>query len=398
MRRHTKGDGLKFGAFIAFPCFSCFFTTFRIFVADLLLDAMRKIKETIRLRSRLLKNGCKSLYLDYYYKGNREYEYLNMYLVPENTPLDRTRNRETLKSAEAIKAKRIIEKQQIIAGTHKKESVSFYGLLDLVLAKKKKDVSSGTYFTHSNAANILRTFQSKDIPLAKIDRQWISSYNSYLIGQGYSNNYVVFHLRLIRSYLKFAEDNGFIDKSPAQTYKIQRKTDTKREYLTLEELKRLYNTDCRSAILKRVFLFSCLTGLRYSDIRKLTWGEVFEQDGLTRLVFSQKKTGGMEYLDINKQAAELLGERGADNSLVFADFRHGHFSPKLTKWAESAGIKKHLTFHSGRHTFAVIMLELGADLFTISKLLGHRDIKTTQIYAKILDRKKQDAVNRIPEL
>lgn len=359
---------------------------------------MRKIKETIRLRTRLLKSGCKSLYLDYYYKGNREYEYLNMYLIPENTPLDRARNKETLKSAEAIKAKRIIEKQQVLAGTHKKESPSLHSLLSMIEEKKSKDVTEGSWLVYKNGANLVREFQKKDLPLEKIDRQWLQSYNEFLIDKGYSTNYIIFQMRQMRSFLKFAEDNDFIDKSPAHTMKMQHKTDTRREYLNLEELRRLYNTDCKHALLKRAFLFSCLTGLRFSDIQKLTWGEVYEQEGQTRIVFSQKKTGGVEYLDISDQATKLLGERGADESLVFEGFGHGHFSPKLTRWAKKAGIKKHLTFHSGRHTFAVIMLELGADLFTLSKLLGHKDIATTQIYAKILDRKKQDAVNRIPEL
>lgn len=115
--------------------------------------------------------------------------------------------------------------------------------------------------------------------------------------------------------------------------------------------------------------------------------------------FKQKKTGGQEYLDINEQAAELLGERGKPQDLVFPYM----ISPDsqnsiIQQWVYKAGINKKITFHCGRHTFAVMMLDLGADLYTVSKLLGHKLIGTTQIYAKVLDKNKQAAVSRIPTI
>ena len=174
-----------------------------------------------------------------------------------------------------------------------------------------------------------------------------------------------------------------------------------RDYLSLEEVKALAAADCDFPEIKRAFLFSCLTGLRRSDIIKLTWGEVTELNGRTRLVFRQKKTGGQEYLDITPQAAELIGNRGkakpADK--VFGDIRYpSDTNDSLRIWALRAGIDKNVTFHVGRHTFAVLMLTLGTDIYTVSKLLGHRELKTTQIYAKIIDEKKQAAVYNIPKI
>ena len=114
----------------------------------------------------------------------------------------------------------------------------------------------------------------------------------------------------------------------------------------------------------------------------MTWAEVQEQSGFTRIIFRQKKTGGQEYLDITPQAAELMGERGKPNEPVFTDIH----SPSCTneaikRWVLRAGIKKEITFHIARHTFAVMMLDLGTDIYTVSKLLGHRELNTTQIYA-----------------
>ena len=359
---------------------------------------MKKVKELIRLRSRLIKNGCKSLYLDYYNKGVREYEYLSLYLIPEHTPLDRERNKETMRAAEMIKAKRIIEKQNGIAGIDQKKKVSLYQLIDLYVERKKKDVSQGSFFVYSNSVNLLREFQPTDIPLVRVDREWCERYGDFLLSKDYTKNYVLFQMRNFRSVLKFAEENGFIFRSPARFLRLGKKQETKREYLTFAELSKLSRTDCKDELLKRAFLFSCLTGLRLSDIEKLTWGEVVENGDAVRIVFNQKKTGGLEYLDVSKQASVYLGERGDVNALVFEGLKRKRTTEKLCRWAKDAAINKHLTFHSGRHTFAVVMLEFDADLFTISKLLGHKDIKTTQIYAKILDKKKQDAVNKIPEL
>ena len=170
-------------------------------------------------------------------------------------------------------------------------------------------------------------------------------------------------------------------------------------YLTIDEVRKLAQTPCRSEEVKTAFLFSCLTGLRRSDIAKLTWGEVHQQGEFTRIIFRQKKTGGQEYLDITKQAAALMGERGADDERVFKWFNSpGSTNDIIRVWVANAGINKDITFHCGRHTFATMMLDLGADIYTVSKLLGHADISTTQIYAKVLDKKKQAAVAAIPDV
>ena len=136
-----------------------------------------------------------------------------------------------------------------------------------------------------------------------------------------------------------------------------------------------------------------------SDIEKMRWSEVQQQGEFTRIIYKQKKTGGQEYLDINSQAVQYMGERRNPEDLVFVGFRYSAYvTVELRMWAIRAGITKDITFHSGRHTFAVIMLDLGAELYTVSKLLGHKEIKTTQIYAKVLDKKKQEAVAMIPNI
>jgi integrase len=131
----------------------------------------------------------------------------------------------------------------------------------------------------------------------------------------------------------------------------------------------------------------------------MTWSEVRQQGEFTRIVFKQKKTGGQEYIDINPQAVEYMGERGEPDERVFKDFKYSAKTARhLQLWAEAAGVEKQITFHSARHTFAVMMLDLGADIYTVSKLLGHKEIQTTQIYAKVMDKNKQKATMLIPQI
>ena len=132
---------------------------------------------------------------------------------------------------------------------------------------------------------------------------------------------------------------------------------------------------------------------------KMTWSEVHKQGDYTRIIFKQKKTSGQEYIDITPQAAELLGERRNPTDLVFNDFLTASATNHAIKvWMLRAGITKEITFHCARHTFAVMMLDIGTDIYTVSKLLGHRELSTTQIYAKVLDKTKQAAVMNIPDI
>jgi len=95
-----------------------------------------------------------------------------------------------------------------------------------------------------------------------------------------------------------------------------------------------------------------------------------------------------------------LPERGEENDsdFIFPLTHEGTVNDTLQHWAKVAGITKHISFHAARHTHATMMLTLGADLYTVSKLLGHKNIATTQIYAKIVDKKKEEAIGLIPNL
>ncbi len=152
------------------------------------------------------------------------------------------------------------------------------------------------------------------------------------------------------------------------------------EYLRYDELQTIALKECKYPVLKKAFIFSCLTGLRWSDINKLVWSEVRDEGENSRIVFRQKKTYNLEYLYISNQARHLLGERQNNSDRIFKGLKYGlTFNSELLRWMMRSSINKHITFHSGRHTCAVLLLEMGADIYTVSKMLGHKELKTTQI-------------------
>lgn len=174
--------------------------------------------------------------------------------------------------------------------------------------------------------------------------------------------------------------------------------ETRREYLTLDELQRLYETDCEIPLLKQAAMFSAFTGLRHGDVVSLTWDMIQRDNSGWVIRFTQRKTKGVEDMPISDEAVEFLGERGDDAQIIFeaiTKYTDDWYNRRLKKWIEAAGITKKITFHCFRHTFATLLLAQGTDIYTVSKMLGHRSVKTTQTYTKVVDRLKRDAANKI---
>ena len=378
---------------------------------------MGKSKEPIRLRRRKMPSGLTSLYLDIYLDGKRKYEYLKLYLVPEKSRADKEKNRTTLQLAEDIRAKRMVELRNGEFGFKSmyKEDTLFYPYYRAMCEARLGQESRGNWGNWYSALHHLKIYDgNENLTFRDITPEWVHGFKDYLENdakawghdfrkrQDYhplARNSKLSYFNKLRACLNHAFEERIIPYNPIRGVENFKPEEGTRMYLTIEELQKLVQTDMAHPELRRAFLFSCLTGLRRSDIAKLTWGEVHQQGAFVRLIFKQKKTGGQEYLDINEQAAELLGERGKPQDLVFPYM----ISPDsqnsiIQQWVYKAGINKKISFHCGRHTFAVMMLDLGTDLYTVSKLLGHKLIGTTQIYAKVLDKNKQAAVSRIPSI
>lgn len=294
------------------------------------------------------------------------------------------------------------------------------------LATKSKEIKSALYWQQDrktgkwgnwhSCLKHLERYCKPNTTFKDITPEWIEGFREYLdktarcrdkrkkivtdeISKPLSQNSKVSYFNKLRACINQAFDDRIMPHNPLRGIEGFKAGESERCYLTLDEVKAMAAAHCKYPALKKAFMFSCLTGIRKSDIEKMRWKEVQQHGEFTRIIFKQKKTGGQEYLDINPQAASYLGERGKPDDRVFVGFKYSSYMiTELRMWAVRAGITKDITFHSGRHTFAVLMLDLGAEIYTLQKLLGHKEIQTTQIYAKILDKKKQEAVSMIPNI
>jgi len=240
----------------------------------------------------------------------------------------------------------------------------------------------------------------------EIDENFIKKVKNYIDNNArtksdlpLSTNSKYSYFNKFKASLRRAFDEGYLPINYSAKIKSFEQAKSQREYLTHSELQKLATTSCKYEVLKKAFIFSCLTGLRWSDINSLLWSEVRDEGDVSRINFRQEKTDGVEYLYIPKQARQLLGERGLGQVRVFKGLKYGVvFNNEIVRWCNRAEISKHITFHSARHTNAVLLLENGADIYTVSKRLGHREIRTTTIYAKIVDEKMKEEAEIIPQL
>lgn len=371
----------------------------------------------ISLKQKKLTSGKLSLYIEYY-KGStidrngkkvhsRDFEYLKLYLHTNPFSADQKReNKETLELANNILC---IRQADFIQGKHHIKNNEKGKILFLEYYNKLKEEryeSKGNYDNWDAAFKHIEKYCSPNLMLRDIDEKFIKDFKKYLAkeattksGTPLAQNSKYTYYNKFKAALREAFNEGYLEKNFLNGIKGFEQADSTREYLTYSELQALAMAECKYPVLKNAFLFSCLTSLRWSDINKMTWAEVRDEDNGARVIFRQQKTDGLEYLYISDQARLLLGERQEENGRVFVGLKYGaHFNAQILRWCMNAGITKHITFHSARHTNAVLLLENGADIYTVSKRLGHKEIRTTEIYAKIIDEKMKEAANIIPEL
>jgi len=369
-----------------------------------------KAKEPVRLRVKELSNGNRSLYLDIYREGHRSYEFLKLYLVPETSEAAKQQNAKILQDANAIKAQRVIELADSEAGLSKASSRSKMLLLDWMEQYKADQIKRGKkdFRQISFTIKLLKSFRGSHTMMKEVDKSFCLGFLDYVQNVYVSDRKPYKKLcpftarnyyRCLNSALNAAVRADVILENPYNKISDVDKIklpESQREYLTIDEVKTLISTDCKSEAVKQIYLFSCYCGLRISDIEDLTWGDVVKDGDQYRIEKTQIKTKNSIYLPLSKQALKWMPERNgaAAEDHVFTEQPSQSYGNIILKdWAKAAGISKKVSYHTARHTFATMMLTLGADLYTTSKLLGHTEVSTTQIYAKIVDSKKVDAVN-----
>jgi integrase len=375
------------------------------------------------LREKKISKGRKSLYLDFYPpiphpetgEPTRR-EFLGLYIFEKpKTPIDKQHNTDTLKIGEGIRQKRenFLNKPEIY-NQYEKEQLRLKELGEQCfieyfrkLANKRKASNHDNWVS---ALNYLETFTNGGLKFTDLNQKFLEDFKEHLLTTKsnrsnkttLSQNSAVSYFNKVKAALKQAHKDGILQTDLNSKVKPIKAAETRREHLTLDELNKLAKTDCNNPLLKRAALFSAITGLRFSDIQKMTWSELEYMNGQGYFLnFNQKKTKGVEVLPISEQAYSFT--EGAENPKdmpqdkpVFKGLKYSAYHNKhLFQWIGAAGITKDITFHCFRHTFATLQLFSGTDIYTVSKMLGHKDLKTTQVYAKIVDEAKRTAANKI---
>jgi integrase len=385
-----------------------------------------KAKEPVKIRYKTLSNGNQSIYFDIYRNGKRMYEFPKLYLVPEKTPADKEQNRQMLEKAVKIKAQRIDEitnNENGFANMGLKQKANFIDYLQ-ELANEKREAAGGAtkgmHQTYESLIKHLTAYKGNRFNFKNITRDFCIGFIEYLqtaqngvykrgiselnpsglLSQATQHNYV----RVMSVVLNKAVTEGILPLNPInhlKRYERPKKPDASREYLTIDEVKQLVKTECVKPIVKLAFLFSCFSGLRFSDVKALKWGDFqTDNEGKQLIRYIQQKTQKDEYLQVSDEALKFLPDKGTatDKDTIFILSNNGYTNQALKSWVLAAGVKKRVTFHVGRHTNATLLLSLGVPIETVSKLLGHSDIKTTQIYAKVIDKNKRAAVSKLDGL
>ncbi|MAT39805.1 MAG: recombinase [Ectothiorhodospiraceae bacterium] len=340
----------------------------------------------VTLRERTVKSGRTQLYFDIYYgDGKRKTKAFG------TLSGNRQQDKEARRIAGAARSKLEIELLNESHGFHKPFQLerNFFEFFDQVMDNKK-----GNYGCWKSTRFHLVNFVGKEsLHFKTITPQWLESLKSYLLSQVAPNTARGYYAA-VRETLKRAVREEIIPDNPSDKIDNIKPRNSYRPYLTLEELNELAVAPCGDPEVERAFLFSCLTGLRLGDVRRLQWKHVH----MNKIEIVQKKTSEPIYLSLNDQAIELLGQRGDNEERIFAIPSDSHLSLIMRTWASGTGINKKITFHTARHTFATLALTNGVEIYTVSKLLGHSRLETTQVYAKIIDAKKEDAVKMLPKI
>ena len=384
------------------------------------------LKEPVKLRYKALKDGNQSIYLDCYVNGIREYKFLSLYLRPETSRENKLWNREQLRLANAIKAQYIIDIQNGEYGfkdRNRSRKLNFITYCEEMATEYEANGQNSCAVLMRSAIKRMTDYKGKNVTFNHIDKDFLIGFIEYLNSdirdfdkaakdknrkpKPLSNVYKEALFARIMVALNKAERDGIILKNPGKDIDRKLKPHSEQKtrcYLTLEEIQRIIETEYKpDNDIKPAFLFCCFSGLRYSDVSKLTWKEItVSQDGYAQIETTMQKTGKSITIPLSDNALKWLPEREGSlpESRIFYKLpdQVNNADVRLRTLIKKAGISKHVTFHVARHSFATLTLTYGADLYTVSKLLGHANIRTTQVYAKIVDESKRKAVNLIPKL
>lgn len=357
----------------------------------------------VTLRKRKLISGKISLYLDFYPTvlnvrtgKHTRHEYLGLYLYPnpENDE-QRLANDETYAIAMQVRDRRCEDIARRKYGLEKGIRPKVYDFIDY-FSERCRGRSQSFYAS----LRLFKEFTGGSCGFEEITLTLCEKFRQYLLesetrnGHPISRNTASSYFSSFTYILKIAYNNKLIDANLHDCLTPIRKEEVQKGYLTDKELEQLFTTPCDNELLVRFTAFAYLTGWRLNEIMKLSWRDFeYDKEGNVYAILHSSKTGVVRRQPVSKNAYSVCGPKSV--GLVFKGFKREMAYAPLQKWLKDAGITKHITMHSFRHSFATALTEREINIYTVSKLLSHKSIQSTQVYAGMSDKLKREAVEKL---
>ena len=354
----------------------------------------------VYLRKKKLSGGRQSYYLDIWHGEKRHYEFLKIYLTKARNPIEQKQNEISKELAENIRAKREIDLQASdfdIIPKFKRDTDLLAYFESFYNSYQNKDVRlvKGAF---DHFKKFIAACEIKYLPIKSLDEQLCREFKNYLEtkvhGETIANYYKKF-----KTVIQRAAKEKLILNDVTENIKVVKSDGLKKDILNQDEIIALAKAYCGNDQVKRAFLFSLNTGLRWCDVKALTWKNI-DND---KIRFTQSKTKNSSKasnltIDLNKTALNMIGERGKPDERVFILPSHTGCLESLKAWVKKAKIEKHITWHCARHSIAVNLLDNGTDVKTVASVLGHSGLAHVDKYLRVIDERKRQAVNRLPEI
>ena len=356
----------------------------------------------VKIKLRKLSDDRYSLYLDYRqrinYKEIRERHNLKLYIT--GNPKQYGTEKELVKQALVIREHFEKIQQSRKNGIFGEADKGNIYLITWMERFRDAQIKYNSKKSWSSMILKLKSFRKKDILLKNVNREYCQDFAKYLlecktINQNSAHTYFTrFKIGINKAY-----EEDIIPRNYTKNIVI-RKKDAKREFLTINEVKTLYEMSYVNERVKRAFIFSCFTGLRLGDLYELKFSDIIQDGNQHYISFIDEKTQEFNKFNLHPTAIKIIEIEKKDHTTenVFVLPCKSTFGYHVEKMIKIAGIRKHITPHCGRHTFATLSINNGIDLYTLSKYMGHNDVKVTQLYAKLIDKTKDEAIYKIPEI
>ena len=363
-------------------------------------------------KKRLNKRGMALVQVEAYLNRKKMYFSTKIYLKPEQWDAKRkmVKNHPNANVLNRMLYENIAAIEQTELGLWQQgKSISLYLLKNSIDKHLSNGMSFLTFFkeeiansslkestrqNHLSTLELLQEFK-KEVLFTDLTFEFVSSFDNYLQSKGYHLNTIAKHMKHLKRYINVAINKEYMDiqKYAFRKYKIK-SIEGSHTHLAPEELHKFENLQLtgrytRLQKTKDAFLFCCYAGLRYSDFTNLTSANIVEFHQETWIIYKSVKTG-MEvrlplYLLFEGKGIQILQRYKDDLNSFFKLKDNSNINKELNILAGLAKIDKRVSFHTARHTNATLLLYNGANITTVQKLLGHKSVKTTQVYANIMD-------------